>query len=195
MAPTPATSERRARQLGGELDDAELVFRALEGDGWAERVLYQRYSPGLGQMAARMLGNRADAEDALQDAWITVLTELDKLRDPGAFKGWVRQITVRAVHRRYRRRALRRRLGMDRGIDFSLASTAAPGASAEVLAELEAVDRALARLKLEVRSAWMLRVVEGYRLEEVAVACSCSLATAKRRIREGRLVVEKEMGR
>jgi RNA polymerase sigma-70 factor (ECF subfamily) len=79
---------------------------------------------------------------------------------------------------------LRRFLGLDEGVpEAVLAETpGATGARPEARAELRLVDRALARMPPAERIAWVLRHVEGETLEDVARACGCSLATAKRRI-------------
>jgi len=74
-------------------------------------------------------------------------------------------------------------LGLDRGSDdATLAALAAPALRADDRAELALVDRLLRRMPANLRVAWMLRRVEGLPLAEVASACACSLATAKRRV-------------
>ena len=82
-----------------------------------------------------------------------------------------------------RRRRLARSLGLlPLGDDAALEQLASSVVSPEVRAELAVVDGILRRLPTNDRIAWMLRVVEGHRLEEVAELSGCSLATAKRRI-------------
>jgi RNA polymerase sigma-70 factor (ECF subfamily) len=76
-----------------------------------------------------------------------------------------------------------RMVGLDRGADdATLAALAANGCSPETRAELRLVSDALATLPTNARIAWTLHRVEGLTLDEVARACGCSLATAKRRI-------------
>ena len=105
------------------------------------------------------------------------------LRDPGAVAGWLIQIALRLVHRRFRRRKLLRVLGLDCGADdATLESQAEPGLRTEARVELLMLEGVLRNVPVAHRVAWMLRHVEGYSLAEVASACSCSLATAKRRI-------------
>ncbi len=163
--------------------DAELVQRVRRGDAWAGEALYRRHVGHLTAMAARLLGDRSEAEDVVQDTFITVLDEMASLRDPDALRSWMTQIAVHQVHRRFRRRRLRRLLGLDSGGgDPALDRLAAEGASAETCAELSALGRVLGRVAAKNRVAWMLRHVEGLALDEVARACDCSLATAKRRV-------------
>ncbi len=176
----------RIRELPAweELDDATLVTRARAGERWAEEALFRRHVRGVWRVALRMVGHQADAEDVVQDTFATVLQSLGSMRDGQALRAWLLQVAVRHAHRRLRRRRLRRFLGLDEGVpEAVLAETpGATGARPEARAELRLVDRALARMPPAERIAWVLRHVEGETLEDVARACGCSLATAKRRI-------------
>jgi RNA polymerase sigma-70 factor (ECF subfamily) len=164
-------------------EDAIVVERLLAGDQRAEAELYRRYAPLLARAVERLLRSSQDAQDVLQDTFVIALEEIRRLRDPSAIRGWLLQIAVRQVHRRFRRRRLRRLLGFeDPEPDARLDQLAAAGTPPEVVAELALLDRALARVNAHERMAWMLRRVEGYALDEVAQSCGCSLATAKRRI-------------
>jgi len=76
-----------------------------------------------------------------------------------------------------------RLLGLDRGLDdLPLDALAREDTSAEVRSELLVLDSALKSLSARARVPWMLRYIEGLPLDEVALQCDCSLATAKRRI-------------
>jgi RNA polymerase sigma-70 factor (ECF subfamily) len=163
--------------------DAQLVARAIDGDRWGREMLYRRHAAYLLAIAARLLGNRNEGEEVVQDTFVTAYEQLPSLREPAALRGWLAQIAVSLVRRRLRRGRLMRVLGLDRGADdATLAALAAPSASADQRAELALVDRVLSGISANVRIAWMLRMVEGLELAEVASACGCSLATVKRRI-------------
>jgi RNA polymerase sigma-70 factor, ECF subfamily len=173
----------RRHPSADRLDDDALVARACAGDGWAEEALYRRYVGDVGGIAVRLLKSRAEAEDVMQDTFAIAFEQLASLRDASAVRGWLVQIAVSQVRRRFRRRKLRRLLGLDAPADqATLEAVAAPHADPETRAELASLDRALERLPGDQRIAWMLRYVEGETLEDVARACNCSLATAKRRL-------------
>lgn len=162
------------------IDDATLVRRARDGDAWAEEALLRRHSSPTYGLLVRLLGP-TEAEDALQDTFILALRDLEKLEDPNAFSGWLKRIAVHRAHRRFRRRRVARLWGVRD--DPGLEGLAATDASPETRAELALLDRTLSRLSPELRTIWMLRHVEGFLLEEIAEARSCSLATVKRRLR------------
>jgi RNA polymerase sigma-70 factor (ECF subfamily) len=161
--------------------DAELVARARTRDRCAEELLYRTHVESVAALAMRLLGRTSDAEDVVQDAFVTAFTRMDQLRDGSLFRAWLMRITVHEVHRRYRRRKLLRVLGLDRGQDdASLAALSAPNLASEQRAELAALDRVLGRLPARERVVWMLRNVEGQELAEIASACEASVASIKR---------------
>ena len=124
--------------------DAQLVARAIEGDRWGREMLYRRHAAYLLAIAARLLGNRGEGEEVVQDTFVTAFEQLSTLREPAALRGWLAQIAISLVRRRMRRGRLMRVLGLDRGADdATLATLAAPGTNADQRAELALIDRAL----------------------------------------------------
>lgn len=164
-------------------EDTALVAAIHAGSREAEEQLYRRHAGAVLGLATRLLRSREEAMDVLQDAFVTAFERLGDLRDPAAFRPWVLRLTASLVHRRFRRRKLLRLLGLGRsGEETSLDELADPAVSPEARAELRWLDRKLETVEGRDRAAWMLRNIDGFALEEVAEACACSLATAKRRI-------------
>jgi RNA polymerase sigma-70 factor (ECF subfamily) len=177
---------------GRDVSDTDLVQRARQGNRWAEEMLYRRHATFLLGICTRLLREMSDAEDVVQDAYIDAFEQLPNLRHPHLFRRWLTGIAVHKVHRRLRRRRLLRILGLaDSQQEHSLESCLAGGASPEVYADIVCLDHSLRKLADAPRVAWQLRYIEGYRLEEVADLCQCSLATAKRRIAEAEQTVHR----
>jgi RNA polymerase sigma-70 factor (ECF subfamily) len=170
-------------------DDATLVERSRAGDQRAEEALYRRHAPYVYSVVARMLGRTQDAEDVLQDAFVTALEKLAQLADPAAFRAWLLRSAVHQAHRQFRRRRLLRRLGFARD-DDAVSLTPGSGASPEQRAMIAELEEALTRIPPGPRLCWMLRYVEGCTLDEVASAAGCSLATAKRRLAAARAALD-----
>lgn len=163
--------------------DGELVERALEGDAWAEEAIYRRHVHEIGNLTHRLLGDPAEAQDVVQDAFALAFERLGKLRQPEALRSWLKRIAFRQINRRYRRRRLQRTLGVGRTGDPSmLEELAREDAPQEVRVQLGQLDRVLTRLPAEMRLCWILRHVQGESLEDIAALCGRSLATVKRRI-------------
>ena len=85
---------------------ATLVRAAQSGDGDAFGALVERFERTVFAIAMRRLRSYADAEELTQDVLLQAFTKLDQLREPAAFGGWLRSITVRmAINRAVRRPA------------------------------------------------------------------------------------------
>lgn len=174
--------------------DADLVRRAVDGDRWSREVLYRRHASSLLGMTIRLLGNRGEAEEIVQDTFVTGFEQLATLREPAALRAWLGQIAVSLVRRRIRKAKLLRMLGLDRGADdATLGALASPDIRPDQRADLAFVDRLLQGMRSEIRIAWTLRRVEGLELSEVASLAGCSLATAKRRIAEAEAIIRKHV--
>ena len=183
LRPQSEPPSRRERLAGGNESDAELVQRLRRGDMWAKEALYRRYVRTVSGLVLRLLGNSADADDVVQDAFVLALEDIDRLREADRFGPWLVRIAVHQVHRRFRRRRLLRALGFTVGLeDATLDTLARSDCPPEVRAELGKVARLLATLPPATRIAWMLRYVEGHSLEDAAGHAGCSLATLKRRV-------------
>src|SRR5574341_384583 len=119
---------------GGE-SDATLVRRVLDGEVETYAALVARYRDRLGRYALHRLGNRADAEDAVQETLVRAYRGLERCAAPERFGAWVFQILVnRCRTGRGGRSAHRRRPGLGRG-DSLGAGPADPGAAGGVPAE------------------------------------------------------------
>jgi RNA polymerase sigma-70 factor (ECF subfamily) len=173
--------------------DEELVRRARGGDEWATEAIYRRHVRRIASVAQRLLRDDSEVEDVVQETFVIAFEKLDRLVEPAALGGWLAQIAVSRVHRRFRWRKWTR-LWAGAELEASLHDQASNDASPEQRAELALVDRALSRMPLKLRTPWVLRHVNGERLEDVAVACSCSLATVKRRLAEAEAIVADHLG-
>ncbi len=158
--------------------DAELVARALAGDGWAEEMIYRRHVGVVASAARRLLRDAAEAADVVQETFLIGFEKLGTLTEPAALRGWLARIAVSRVQRRWRWRRVK--LWGAGPSEESLLDVAAPGLSPEDRAELALLDERLTALPVKLRVPWVLRHVVGYSLEEVATACDCSLASVKR---------------
>jgi RNA polymerase sigma-70 factor, ECF subfamily len=171
------------------VDDVELVERARSGESWAREAMFRKYVAMIAAAAQRLLRNTAEVDDVVQETFLIAFEQIDRLAQPAALRGWLLQIAISRVHRRFR--SWRRwRLPPAEETAARLEEQAARGLSPEQRTELALIDRALGKLELPLRTAWVLRHVEGHSLDDTAVACGCSLATVKRRIGRAEEVVQ-----
>jgi RNA polymerase sigma-70 factor, ECF subfamily len=141
---------------------------------------YARYVAAIG---LRMLGRPDEVDDLVQDVFVEAQKGFRSIRDPEGVKRWLGRVAVRVAHRRLQRRRRWSFIGVHvLGTEYDYSVLPDTGASPETRALLARVYRALDALPADQRIAWTLRHVQGERLDEVALMCDCSLATAKRRI-------------
>jgi RNA polymerase sigma-70 factor (ECF subfamily) len=142
--------------------------------------LYEQYARYVGAIASRLLGRAAEVEDVVQEVFEIAFRGLKRRETVHEVRGWLAKVTVRRCLRQLRLRRLW--AIVDLAADPSYDRLAEPGAGPEERHLVSEVYRTLDTLPARDRVAWTLRYVEGESLEDVAVLCDCSLATAKRRI-------------
>ena len=136
--------------------DAALVARTLGGDLGAYATLMARYRDTFGRYAFHMLGNREDAQEAMQDSFVRAYRALASCRQPERFGAWLFRIVVN------RCRTVRRRLQRDRRFGADLPEeVASTGERPDAFEWRDEIGQALERLRPHYREAFLLRYVEG----------------------------------
>ncbi len=162
-------------------DDVELVRRAARGDSAAMMSLYDRHCGAVLALCRRILGNRDEAEDVLQDAFVRVWQEAASYDpDRAGFRAWLCTIA--------RNRALDvlRRRGTARKASASVEAPAEPERpDASIAADAERVRRSLDALPAPQREAIELAYYQGLTHVEIAEKTGAPLGTVKTRILDG----------
>jgi RNA polymerase sigma-70 factor (ECF subfamily) len=171
-----------------------LIERARGGDTRAFEDLARREERALYRHALRIVGTTSDAEDIVQDALLSAWRSIASFQGL-SFRAWLFRIATNRALDQLRSRKRRPELQLDPpdDEDVTWAEPAAPGPDLTQLAgdreALAAVETALASLPAEQRTALLLRDVEGFPYEEIAVITSVEIGTVKSRIHRGRLAV------
>ena len=164
-----------------ELTDAEAVAAVLAGDVDAYTVLVDRYRDAYARFAIRMLGDREDADDALQSAFVRGFRSLQKCQDPSRFGAWLYQIAINECRTLGTRRG-RRELRLVRG-DASLERALVDDRPADDLATREEIQRALDQLDADQREAFVLKHVEELSYEEMSALTGLGVSALKMRVK------------
>ena len=164
-----------------DLSDSELIRRARDGDVDCFEVLVRRYhSPCMG-FARRMLGERADAEEAVQDAFTSAYRALGRYTDRDRFRTWLMQILVNRC-----RSVLRSRRRRPELVPYGPGDDVPEPAGAGESEWSEAVQEALGRVRPALREALLLHHVEGYPYDEIARLTGARVSAVKMRVKRGR---------
>ncbi|HLB81668.1 MAG TPA: RNA polymerase sigma factor [Gemmatimonadales bacterium] len=163
--------------------DAEVVRRVRAGDTGAYGALVARYRDRLARYAVHMLGNREDAEEALQDAFVRAYRSLERCDDAARFGAWLYGILVNRCRTTGARAAKRGRVFVRD--EAALNGVAHPSAAEQTEGE-DAVRWALARLTPEYREAFLLKHVEDLEYEEMARLTGAGVSALKMRVKRAR---------
>ena len=162
------------------VDDATLLARHVDGDPDAFSELVRRHRDRLWAVALRTLGDRTEAEDALQDALLSAYRRAGSFRGEAAVTTWLHRVVVNACLDRARRRAARP--------TDPLPEHDPPAPRDEIAATETAmvVQAALATLPIDQRAALVLVDMAGWPVEEAARVLDVPTGTVKSRCARGR---------
>ncbi|GAB3484665.1 RNA polymerase sigma factor [Nocardiopsis coralliicola] len=151
----------------GGADDALLAVRAAEGDEEAFAVLVRRHAPPLVRLGTRLLGDRTEAEDAVQDAFISAWRRLPEFRGGAAFGTWMYRIVTNRCLNLLRARQPSTDWG---GVPEPPAPehAVAPERIVEGRAAVRDLQDAMAGLSAEQRACWVLRELDGQPYDFIA---------------------------
>jgi RNA polymerase sigma-70 factor (ECF subfamily) len=177
--------------------DLILIERAREGDLDAFNDLVITYQDQLFALVVRMVPDRDQASDAVQEAFFSAFRNLHQFRG-GSVKSWLNRICVNAAMDAQRYRKRRPVSHYPEFDDESWQPPAGPDVDPERIAVNAERSRtlagALARITDDQRTAIVLYDVEGYDYGEIADMTGVSLGTVKSRIHRGRLAMRDLLG-
>jgi RNA polymerase sigma-70 factor (ECF subfamily) len=159
------------------------VLSAQRGDRGATDILLRRHADRLHAVCRRVMGNDADAADALQEAMIAVVRGLDRFDSRAAFSTWAYRVATNACLDELRRRKRRPEPVEDEVFDTGVAPGADP---LDRVGERADIDAALALLAPDFRAAVVLRDLVGLDYAEIAEILGVPPGTVKSRIARGR---------
>jgi RNA polymerase sigma-70 factor (ECF subfamily) len=159
--------------------DGVIVARVLRGDVEVFRVLVNRYRDRYARYAFHMLGNREDAEEALQDAFTRAYRSLARCEDPERFGAWLFRILLNRCRTLGARRGRRARTFV---VDEVAMLEAAEDHPAERNAWREEIDRGLQKLRADQREAFLLKYVEDLGYDEMSQLTGVGVSALKMRV-------------
>jgi RNA polymerase sigma-70 factor (ECF subfamily) len=170
-------------------EDVTLVRRCLAGDAEAIGLLVRRFQTEVFGLCVRLLGHRHDAEDVTQEVFLRIFRSLDGWDPTRPLKPWVMGITVNRCRTWLAQRTRRPEL-----VDYLQDTLAGPAAddSGELLREIQA---ALAELRLEYRTVFVLFHEQGQPYEDIAEALGRPVGTIKTWLHRARLEILERLRR
>jgi RNA polymerase sigma-70 factor (ECF subfamily) len=170
-------------------DDSSLVAACLRGEVAAQRRLFRREYPRVNATIFRLVGRHRDSEDLVQEAFVEVFRSLAHFRGEARLSTWIDRIAVRVAMRWFgARRPPAAQLEL---VPEPAAQTAAADRRADARAGLERLYAVLATLSDAARAAFVLHVVDGRPLVEVAEITGTTVVATKVRVWRARREIER----
>ena len=173
------------------MDEKEWIEQTRRGDEHAFEALVARYEKKVYSLCLRICGNVEDAQEAAQDAFLSVWRSIGAYRGDAAFSTWLYRLATNAcidLLRRNRRDAVSLE---DDGLALTLPDPQPqPEEWSERREQRQLIESALSALPAEYRTALVLRELEGLSYAEIAETTRQELGTVKSRISRGRRLVQ-----
>ncbi len=179
--------------------DEDLVLQAQLGDEAAFAELVRRHEHRVYTLALGMLHNPADAEDILQETFISALRGLKNFRGDASFATWLYRIAYNATLMKLRKASPTLSLdetieGDENDLPRELTDWSHDPIDAALHAETRAVmDAAIAALPAAARAVFIMRDVDGLSTEETAAALGISIEAVKVRLHRARLALREQL--
>ena len=170
-------------------EDNFLIKQAIRGDAYAFEQLMRRHESRMYSVALRMCGNREDAQDCVQDAMLRIYRALDRFKGQSSFSTWVYRITMNTCLDELRRRKVRASTSLDTLLESGWSPTDENDTPERHAIDTErkgALEKAIGSLPEDMRSAIVLREMQGLSYEEISDVLSVNVGTIKSRISRGR---------
>ena len=183
-----------------KIDDL-LIDRFQAGESAAFNLLAAKYQGKLLRVVSRLVRNRADAEEVVQETLVRAYRALPRFRREAAFYTWLFQIALN-VARNFRKKehlmadvSVKLYLENDEQHEYGLVliDDHTPAESMENKQAIAALNRALDRLPLKLSGPLMLREFEGMGYAEIAQVMSCPIGTVRSRIARARQRIAERM--
>ena len=161
----------------------ELIIQCKKQDAQAQAALYKQYASILFSICLKYSPNYAEAQDNLQDAFITIFKRIEQFKGKGSFEGWIKRITVNTALQKYRKQKLFEISdeGQLEEADTEVEDTGVP---------LDFLLKIIQELPDRYRLVFNLYVLDGYSHKEIGEMFQISDGTSKSNLARARMILK-----
>lgn len=161
----------------------QLIERCKKNDAKAQSQIYKLYASKLFSLSLKYSRNRAEAEDNLQDAFVTIFKKIDQYKNKGSLEGWMKRVTINTALQCYRS------VGV-----FDIVSE---GQIEDVSIEIDDDDiginyllQIIQELPDRYRLVFNLYALDDYSHKEIAEMLDISIGTSKSNLARARMILK-----
>ena len=172
-----------------DISEKDLVIACLDGDAIAQRQLYRMYAAKMLGVCRRYVKTFEEAEDILQEGFITVFTKLQQFKMQGSLEGWIRRIMVSRAIEHYRKMARIFPVSDIEGIEEDLVSPD------DVLSNISAAELLvmISELPPMHRMVFNLYIFEDMDHKEIGERLNIPVGTSKSNLFHARMMLRKRI--
>ncbi|WP_431133185.1 RNA polymerase sigma factor [Psychroserpens mesophilus] len=161
----------------------QLIEQCKKNDAQAQSQIYKLYASKLFSICLKYSRNYAEAEDNLQNAYITIFKKIDQFKNKGSFEGWIKRITINTALQRYRSAGVYDIVNEDQIEDVSVEID-------EETVSLDFLLKIIQELPDRYRLVFNLYALDDFSHKEIAKMLDISVGTSKSNLARGRMILK-----
>ena len=169
--------------------EQEIINGCLKGKASSQKQLYDSLAPKMFALCKRYMGNAEDAEDMLQEGFITLFSKLESFSGEGSFEGWARRIFVNTALMSLRKKDALKDSGE---IELAKSIKSEEPSQIENLGQKE-ILALISALPSKYRVVFNMYVIEGYSHKEIAEVLDISEATSRSQLLRARAMLQEQI--
>lgn len=172
------------------LNDREIIQRCARHERQAQQLLYDKYSRLLLGICLRYAGDKAEAEDILQESFLKIFFSIKDFSGTGSFEGWLRKVAVNTSITHYHRN-LKHRYHIE--IEEYVSIETGTSSFEEDLFTSDELYKVLNELPAGYRMVFNLYAIEGYKHKEIAEILGIDTNTSKSQYSRAKAVLREKL--
>ncbi|TCK67752.1 RNA polymerase sigma-70 factor (ECF subfamily) [Winogradskyella wandonensis] len=164
----------------------ELINNCKKRDANAQSQLYKQYASKLFSLCLKYSKNYVEAEDNLQDAFVTIFNKIEQYKQKGSFEGWIKRIAINTALQRYRQ------VGVFNIIDEAAIEDVSLDVDNDEI-DLDFLLSIIQELPDRYRLVFNLYVLDGYSHKEISKLLNISAGTSKSNLSRARLILKEKI--
>ena len=164
----------------------QLINNCKKNDTSAQSQLYKLFSSKLFSICLKYSRNYAEAEDNLQDSFVTIFKNIDQYNKKGSFEGWIKRITINTALQKYRSKGVFNIIN-EENIEDVIIEIDDDDLSIDYLLKI------IQELPDRYRLVFNLYVLDGYSHKEISEMLGTSLGTSKSNLARARMILREKI--